>query len=426
MAYDPTPQANAMAAVRFDPQMAAINRQIEDLKAQTQSNNAGIDVYNTEGNAGINKNYDTLGGLHADLATRSDANIRSVGDQIGQTWKDATAVQQANQSQNNKQLSDYADRFGIQGSNLPVMSQLDAQIQKMINTNTTQGATQQGASTGWMGAQKASMDAWQGIDSATRAKQLGDFATSIMNARSANQLAGLKGQNDLYGRLNDTMGQRNAFLTDEMNQLTNDNWDREFKTNQAKWQADVENNRTAAQTAKDAKDESLGWARLMQEGITSEGQRLLGQQDQNTRDYTAHQPKEKPFNDLQVQNSIFQQAGGGNGVVPTQAQLEASWNWHKTMGLVDGINPYSPKKKEDTPSSNSGGGGRGNGFTKGVGSAGTGFEALANRATESAGTGFSDNPLKIPNVGKHVDRGLSWLDKLGYWGTPWSRGNPFG
>lgn len=323
--------------------MAAINRQITDLQAQTAANNTGIDTYSTEGNTGINKNYDTLGGLHANLATKSDASLHSVGDQIGQTWKDATAIQQANRDQSNKSLSDYADRFGIQGSALPVMSQLDAQIQKMIDTNTTAGATQQGAATGWMGAQKAYMDAWQGIDSASRAKQLGDFATSIVNARSANQLAGLRGQNDLYGRLNDTMGQRNSFLTDEMGRLTQADWDRTFKTSQAQWQADVENNRIAAQQSKDARDESLGWAQLMQSGITNEGKRLIDQQNADANTYGAHKSPEKPYNDLQVMQSIYSMAGGGNGNVPTKQALETAWDQAKYAGLVDGQNPYTPQ-----------------------------------------------------------------------------------
>lgn len=403
MAYDPAPQANAMAALRFDPQMNAITRQIEDLKAQTLSNNTGIDTYSAEGNTGINKSYDLLDTAHTNLGNAAMGALHTVGDKVGQGWADATAIQQANRDQSNKQLSDYAAKYGLQDVAIGNMSKLDEQIQKMIGTNTTRGAVEQGAADSIMGANKSFYDAWGTIDKATRAKQLGDFTTEIARARSANQLAGIKGQNDLYGRLNDVMGQRNSFLTDEMNQLIQSDWDREFKTNQAKWQADVENAKLAAQSDQNAKDESLGWARLMQEGIANEGQRLLGQQNADTASYTAHQPKEKPFNDLQVQQSIFTSAGGGNGNVPTREQLETSWDQHANLGLVSGPNPYSVKPGDTKP--------KGPGMS--LGSA-KGYIPFAGKAP---------NPLGVPQV--NHERANDFLSKTLRWGSPWSRGNPF-
>jgi hypothetical protein len=259
--------AVANTALKYDPQQAAIQRQIDANPGNVAANEAAIQGYGTTGRTNIGTNYNTLYGLlDTNRANQNtDLNAGAARTEAGYDQADAAIRTQGQDSRN--YLQSIMDRTGQTGAlgSLNSSSALENLIGTQIGRNSIARAGSAGNLRDW-GA-KQDVFAGEGINAAHSGEAMdrSDFEAQLLALLGGNKLEGMTEGNRLSGQFSDLLGSRQNDLMASYEQLAQQEWENAFK--QA--QLDSQNTNAAADRASSDANAAAGRA-LTREGMNKD------------------------------------------------------------------------------------------------------------------------------------------------------------
>src|SRR5882672_8872731 len=144
--------AAAQVALKYDPQQAAIQRQIDAARGQTAANEAGLQTYGTTGRQAIGNVYDTLGSLLTGNRAQSAADLGQQANLVGQGYTQANNYQNSVADQARTRLSALSDQLGAgQAGNFTVQSDLEKTLGGILGQNAQAQAATTGNLRTWAG-----------------------------------------------------------------------------------------------------------------------------------------------------------------------------------------------------------------------------------------------------------------------------------
>ena len=241
--------AAAQVALKYDPQQAAIQRQIDAARGQTAANEAGLQTYGTTGRQAIGNVYDTLGSLLTGNRAQSAADLGQQADLVGQGYTQANNYQNSVADQARTRLSALSDQLGAgQAGNFTVQSDLEKTLGGILGQNAQAQAATTGNLRTWAGQWDQILGNGINIGEQTRAKTAGDFETELLKLLGDNKVAGLEGENAMQGKLADILGARQNDLVATYNQLAQQEWERSLQQAQMDMEAQKSNASLALQS----------------------------------------------------------------------------------------------------------------------------------------------------------------------------------
>lgn len=242
--------AQAQVALKYDPQQAAIERQIQAIKDQTAANEAGLNTYGSTGRTAIGNVYDTLNSLLTNNRQQSAADIGQAAQLVGGGYDAANAFQNAVANAGRQRLSALAQHLGAGAAGeLQVQTPQEETLANILGQNAQARASATGNLNTWGTQWDQILGNGINIGEQTRATKLSDFETELMKLLGQNKVTGLEGQNEQYGRLSDIIGARQNDLLVTYNQLAQQEWENAFRQAQLDQQAQSENARLSLQAA---------------------------------------------------------------------------------------------------------------------------------------------------------------------------------
>jgi len=263
--------AQAQVALKYDPQQAAIERQIAAIQGQTQANEAGLNQYGQTGRQTIGSVYDTLNSLLTGNRAQSKTDLSNQAALVGQGYDQANAYQNQVANEGRSRLSGMAGALGAgTAGNLQVQTGLESALANILGQNGQARAAATGNLNTWAGQWDQILGNGINIGEQTRAKTAGDFETELLGLLGQNKVAGLEGQNDQYGRLSDVLSARQNDLISTYNQLAQQEWENAFRQAQMDQEAQKANASLSLQAQGMADDRAYKNAALAKDGQMSD------------------------------------------------------------------------------------------------------------------------------------------------------------
>jgi hypothetical protein len=274
--------AQAEVALKYDPQQANIQRQLDALKAQTASNEAGLNEYGVKGREGIGDVYNTLNSLLTANRAQSAQEQATAGTQIGNIYDFGAQTQNAVANAARQRMADVARQLGgatNPGGELEVLSPFETENLRWSGYNQQAKANALENQKGW--ATRWDQLLGQGINQGeqARAQRLSEFETELLNQLGANKVTGLEGENAMYGRLGDIMQARQNDLIASFERLQQQEWERSFQQAQLDQDAAAKNASLAMQKyGIDAQSADAAASRAAAGQLTEKDLAMLAQQ----------------------------------------------------------------------------------------------------------------------------------------------------
>jgi len=271
--------AQANIAVKYDPQQAALNRQLELSQKNTASNEQSIQGFGNAGRNVISDTYNTLYGL---LGANKTDTQNALNQQLGLTnqgYDQAINQIKGYQQGSRDYISQMAAALGQSGQGLVSSGKLEDIVNQNLGYATAAGTNYGSNLSDWIAKMGSLAD--MGIGSAHQSEALrkSGFETELLAQLGQNKLAGTTQETDVINKLADLMNVRQSDLVDMYNQLAAQEWQRQFeqaKLNEqaAEASASLANARDIAamqesganSRASAANDKSLDWAKF-NEGV---------------------------------------------------------------------------------------------------------------------------------------------------------------
>jgi hypothetical protein len=280
--------AQANIAVKYDPQQAALQRQLELSQKNTASSEQAIQGFGNTGRTNIGTNFATLYGLLGANKTDTQNALNQQVDLTNQGYDQAIKNIQGYQQGSRDYIAQMAAALGQSGQGLVSSGKLEDVANQQLGY--AQGARTNYGSTlsDWVAKMGSLAD--MGIASAhqNEALKLSGFESDLLNMLGQNKLAGTTQETDVINKIADLMNVRQSDLVDMYNQLVAAQWQRDFE--QAKLNEQASEHAASLANARDiaamqesgansraaaAKDDSLDWAKF-NEGVR---QFNLGRED---------------------------------------------------------------------------------------------------------------------------------------------------
>lgn len=221
--------AQASAAVKYDPQQAALQRQLDLSQKNTASNEQAIQGYGNTGRNAISSTYNTLYGLLGANKTDTQNSLNQQLDLTNRGYDQAIQNIQGWQQGSRDYISQMAAALGQSGQGLVSSGQLENSVNQQLGYANA-AKTNYGSTLGdWIAKMGSLSD--MGINSAhsRQAMDTSGFETELLNMLGQNKLAGTNQETDVINKIADLMNVRQSDLVDMYNQLTAQQWDRDFK-----------------------------------------------------------------------------------------------------------------------------------------------------------------------------------------------------
>jgi hypothetical protein len=284
--------AQANIAVKYDPQQAALQRQLELSSKNTASNEQAIQGFGNTGRENITNNFATLYGL---LGANKTDTQNALNQQLGLTNQGYdTAIQNIQGYQQNSRdyIAQMAAALGQSGQGLVSSGKLEDVANQQLGYANAARTNYGSTLSDWIAKMGSLSD--MGIASAhqNEALKMSGFESDLINMLGQNKLAGTTQETDVINKIADLMNVRQSDLVDMYNQLTAAEWERQFKQAQldqaaAEAAADLaykysalssSEREGAANRSASANDDTLDWAKFNE----SVRQYDLGRGDQAT------------------------------------------------------------------------------------------------------------------------------------------------
>jgi hypothetical protein len=221
--------AQANIAVKYDPQQAALQRQLDLSSKNTASNEQAIQGY---GNAGRNIISNTFGTLYGLLGANKTDTQNALNQQLGLTnqgYDQAIQNIQGYQQNSRDYISQMAAALGQSGQGLVSSGVLeDVSNQQLGYANaakTNYGSTL----SDWIAKMGSLADMGIGSAHQSEALQKSGFESDLLNMLGQNKLAGTTQETDVINKIADLMNVRQSDLVDMYNQLTAAQWQRDME-----------------------------------------------------------------------------------------------------------------------------------------------------------------------------------------------------
>lgn len=213
---DPVARANTAADLKYNAQQDAVKRAIAQLGISSKANEAAINQYGSSGRTAIG---DTFGQLFGNLATNRQLTAADLGtqvNQIGQGYRDASAVGQAAADQGVEVLRqlagnnpNYSPDMVAQAAN-PIV----ALAARQIANNANSDATTTGNLKNWAAQQDAILRAGEAGAQRDKSNRLSAFETELLGQLAGNKNNALTQEGDLQSKLLALLGERGAYTAD--------------------------------------------------------------------------------------------------------------------------------------------------------------------------------------------------------------------
>jgi hypothetical protein len=221
--------AQANIAVKYDPQQAALQRQLELSQKNTASTEQSIQGYGTAGRNIIGDTYNTLYGL---LGAQKTDTQNSLNQQVGLTnqgYDDAISRLQGYQQSSQNYLAKMAADLGQSGQGLVNAGKMEEILNQQYGYANAAKTNYGSTLSDWVAKMGSLAD--MGISSAhsTEALKRSEFESYLLQALGQNKLAGTTQETDVINKLADMMNVRQSDLIDMYNQLVSAQWERDFQ-----------------------------------------------------------------------------------------------------------------------------------------------------------------------------------------------------
>lgn len=213
---DPVARANTSADLKYNGQQDAVKRAIAQLGISTAANEAAINQYGNSGRGAIN---DTFNQLFGNLATNRQLTAADLGTSaanVGQGYRDASAVGQAASDAAVAQLNQLAGnninytQQDLAGAANPIV----ALAARQIANNANSDATTTGNLKNWAAQQDSILRAGEAGAQRDKSNRLSSFETDLMNQLAGNKNNALTQEGDLQSKLLQILGERGAYTAD--------------------------------------------------------------------------------------------------------------------------------------------------------------------------------------------------------------------
>lgn len=229
--------AQANIAVKYDPQQAALQRQLELSQKNTASGEQAIQGYGTAGRNVISDTYNTLYGL---LGANKTDTQNALNQQLGLTNQGYdTAIRNIQGYQQNSRdyIAKMAADLGQSGQGLVSSGKLEDVTNQQLGYANAARTNYGSTLSDWISKMGSLSDL--GIANAHQAEALrkSGFESELLAQLGQNKLAGTTQETDVINKIADLMNVRQSDLVDMYNQLVAAQWDRDFKQAQLNEQA---------------------------------------------------------------------------------------------------------------------------------------------------------------------------------------------
>lgn len=235
--------AQAAADLRYGSQQSALQRKIEAIKAATQADAASLEGYGNRGRAVVDQTYNVLDKYLGQNRTQASQDLGTQVASIGQGYRDAQETANAARTDSRNYLQQLAEKIGGQAALPEQMSTVEDTANRIVSRAAQNDATVTGNLKNWAAQNDSILGQGQAIGQQMRADSKSKFETELLRRLGESRLEGIKGQNDMYGRLSDLLNERGSFLTTEMARLADQEYARQLeqaKLQQAAQQANAE------------------------------------------------------------------------------------------------------------------------------------------------------------------------------------------
>jgi len=242
-------QAQAMADARFNPQQAAIDARIKLINDTTNVRNNSMNVFGEQGRANIGGAYDTLQGLLGANKQNAMGALTTAGNQVGQGYRDAQQIGTSLRDTSRNTMAELARSMNAGNYAMPVIGGLESEANQLIANNANRDATVTGNLRNWAAQSGDIYSQQEGTGHMMRADALSRLESDLLRAIQENNLSGAEQTSDMNDRLAEMLGERGAYLAEQVNQLSAQEFEQAFKQAQLDQQAAEASDRHSATQA---------------------------------------------------------------------------------------------------------------------------------------------------------------------------------
>lgn len=266
---DPWEVAQAQVAVKYDPQQANLQRQIDMAKSSTATNEQALQGYGTAGRQIIGDTYSKLyDWLNYGKATQQ----QELGQQVANTnagYDQAIQQMQGYQTGSRNYLQEMAAALGQSGQGLVSGGKLEDSINQQLGRASASKLNYGSGLADWTAKMGSIAD--MGISAAHQGEAQGrsTFESELLQLLGQNKYAGTIQETDAMNKLSDIMGLRQSDLIAMYNELYQAEWQRRFSQAQLEQEASIAQAQLdqaaaegAANRSASANDDSLAWAKF--------------------------------------------------------------------------------------------------------------------------------------------------------------------
>lgn len=297
---DPWGNAQAQVAVKYDPQMNNLQRQVDSLKAATEASKVGIQAFGDTGRTNTNAVYDTLNQLLSGNRTTSAGELSQTQQQIGANYDAGMQYQNAISNASRDRISALAREMG--GGAAGELAATAPLEQTANQISGWQNSSKMNAMSNMANyASKWDQILGQGVNMGeqSRTQSLSEFENQLLKAMGETEVTGLEGQNQLFGKMADLMGVKSSDLIATYQQLVQQEWENSFKQAQLDQEASIAQAQLDQAAAEGAANRSESAASRAAAGQMTEKDWLMYAADQRDR-----QDKQDELQYTHGQNSL--------------------------------------------------------------------------------------------------------------------------
>lgn len=272
---DLTATATANADLRYNSQVEALKRRIQDIQAQRDANDAALQGYGNTGRGVIGQVYDVLDQkLASNRVDNRNSMTSAIGQmsegydkaqRVGEGWRDSARQFAAEAG---VQQPGYEDAYAYQ------QAKLEDVIGRVFGNIAERGAAAVGNQQAWASNIDSIYGMGQNIGSQMRADAGSRFESELLRALADNRLNAQRDETDIYGNISSTLAERGNFITSELARLAESQWERSFKEAQLRQQAEQANAELSLRAAAMADDRAYKQAAMNKADTMSEKERL--------------------------------------------------------------------------------------------------------------------------------------------------------
>src|SRR5580765_717728 len=250
---DPWEGAKAQVAVKYDPQMNNLQRQVDALKAQTESSKVGIQEFGNQGRANTNDVYNTLNALLTGNRQTSAGEFANTQQQIGANYDATQGYQNAIENAARDRMSALAQKMGGGAAGeLGVLQPYELQSQQINGLNQLSKANAMNNMKGYATRWDSILGSGINMGEQSRTQSLSELENQLLKAMGDVEVTGLEGQNALFGKMADLMGVKQSDLIATYQALVQQEWENSFKQAQLDQEASLAQAQLDAQAAEGA------------------------------------------------------------------------------------------------------------------------------------------------------------------------------